>query len=493
MKYHQRVNNPMQPKSDESNSLTVLCLEDSPKDAEIIRESLVDSGYNLKMECTATEIEFVSMLKTRTYDVILADFKLPGFDAFAALQKTMEICPHVPFICVSGSICGEDAIELLKQGAADYIIKDRLEKLPSAIQRVLDEVNEKKALRQAEEFIISQNTLLTALINSPNDLIIFSLDRNYCFTTFNEKHRAEMKRVWNTDINIGMNLLDCMHIPELRESAKQSIDCVLKGESFFEIQHQPEPDIYYEFSWNPIWQNKEVVGATVFIKDITERKKAEEEIKKSLEEKVVLLKEIHHRVKNNLQIILSLISIQSVKNNSSDVNKALESISNRIRSISIVHELIYQSDNFSVINIAKYISMLTGLLLNQKELSRNVSVEIDTGDICFDVNMMIPLGAIINELSTNAIKYAFPDGKGIIRISITSSGDVYTLVFHDNGKGFDENVDMQSDNSLGLTILHAMVRQIHGDLNIEKDGGTKVTITFREVKLSTYGDMSSHV
>ena len=131
--------------------------------------------------------------------------------------------------------------------------------------------------KRAEKMLESQHALLKALINSARDTIIFSLDRDYCYTVFNEKHREEMKRVWNADIKIGMNLLDCMQMSELRELAKQSIDRALKGEVFSEIQHQPEPDIYYEFSWNPIWQNKEVVGVTVLIKDITERKRAEKE------------------------------------------------------------------------------------------------------------------------------------------------------------------------------------------------------------------------
>ena len=130
--------------------LNVLCLEDSPKDAELIREFLIDSGYQLNMDCTAVENEFVSFLRGRRYDIILSDFKLPGFDAFAALKWSVEICPEVPFICVSGTVGEETAIELLKKGAVDYILKDRLIRLPSAIQRAIEESKEKKARLQAE-------------------------------------------------------------------------------------------------------------------------------------------------------------------------------------------------------------------------------------------------------------------------------------------------------------------------------------------------------
>ena len=131
--------------------LKVLCLEDSKQDVEIIRELLVDAGFDLTMDSTAREKEFASLLRTRNYDIILADFKLPGFDAFAALRWVKEIVPHVPFICVSGSIGEETAVEILKHGAVDYILKDRLAKLPSAIERALREAKEKEAHQRAEE------------------------------------------------------------------------------------------------------------------------------------------------------------------------------------------------------------------------------------------------------------------------------------------------------------------------------------------------------
>ncbi|OGU26771.1 MAG: hypothetical protein A2X66_05905 [Ignavibacteria bacterium GWA2_54_16] len=265
----------------ENIPLKVLCLEDSPRDVEIMRDLLTDAGFDLAMDSTAVESEFVSFLRNRTYDLILSDFTLPGFDAFAALRWCKELCPAVPFICVSGTVGEETAIEMLKRGAVDYVLKDRPTKLPSAIRRALDEAKEREARRRAAELFESQYTLLTALINSPKDLIIFSLDTNYCYTTFNEKHREEMKRVWKTEITIGMNLLDCMQIPALQDLAKQSIDRALMGESFSELQHQPDLDISHEFSWNPVYQNSEVIGVTVFIRDITERKRSEEALEKS--------------------------------------------------------------------------------------------------------------------------------------------------------------------------------------------------------------------
>ena len=124
----------MEAQADVNTMLKVLCLEDSPQDAEIMRELLTDTGYDITMDCTQGEKEFVSFLRQGSYDIILSDFKLPGFDAFAALRWTMEICPSVPFICVSGSIGEEAAVELLKKGAVDYVLKDSMVRLPASIK-----------------------------------------------------------------------------------------------------------------------------------------------------------------------------------------------------------------------------------------------------------------------------------------------------------------------------------------------------------------------
>jgi CheY-like chemotaxis protein len=125
-----------------------------------MREIMIDAGYDLNMDCTAVEKEFVLLLRSHKYDIILSDFKLPGFDGFTALRWSVEICPDVPFICISGTVGEETAVELLKMGAVDYILKDRLIRLPSAIQRAIKEAKEKEARQFAEKEIVSLNKQL---------------------------------------------------------------------------------------------------------------------------------------------------------------------------------------------------------------------------------------------------------------------------------------------------------------------------------------------
>jgi PAS domain S-box-containing protein len=153
-------------------SLFVLFLEDNPKDADVCRELIIDSGYNLNMDITATEKEFESFLSTRKYDVILADFKLPGFDAFGALRLCNKICPDVPFICVSGTIGEEIAVELLKLGAVDYIMKDRIDRLPFAIKKAIDDAKEKESRQKAEILLTASEMQYRRLFESAKDGIL---------------------------------------------------------------------------------------------------------------------------------------------------------------------------------------------------------------------------------------------------------------------------------------------------------------------------------
>jgi len=140
--------------------LNILSLEDSERDFEIIREHLFDAGFKLEMIRVEKKNEFSFSLRNAKWDIILADFKLPGFDAFSALQLSKEICPDVPFICVSGSIGEETAIDLIKSGADDYVLKDKLNRLPFAISRALDGAKDRIARRQAEEALRESERIL---------------------------------------------------------------------------------------------------------------------------------------------------------------------------------------------------------------------------------------------------------------------------------------------------------------------------------------------
>ena len=151
---------------DNENPLRILHIEDSPPDAEIIRERLIDAGFSFHLDWADDEQEFTSFLHGGRYDIILADYQIPGFNAPAAYQLAKTVCPDVPFICVSGAVGEDRAVELIRQGATDYVQKDRLDRLPLAIQRALDEADERKARIQAEDALREQEEKYRNLFNN---------------------------------------------------------------------------------------------------------------------------------------------------------------------------------------------------------------------------------------------------------------------------------------------------------------------------------------
>ncbi len=228
----------------------------------------------------------------------------------------------------------------------------------------------------------------------------------------------------------------------------------------------------------------EVVGTVCVATDITERKEADEQVKKSLREKEILLSEIHHRVKNNLAVISGILHLQAYETDNDQVAKALSESQARIQSISLVHEMLYHSDTLSFIDYRSYVNDLvqaiTSMHINE---SRNISVTSDVDDFSLDINKAIPCSLLLNEIIVNSFKHAF-EGKseGQIRISMKEKDQIINLVVEDNGLGLDENGMKKSDN-LGTTLIKTLASQLNGEYKVSagKNGaGTRVEITFKK-------------
>ena len=221
------------------------------------------------------------------------------------------------------------------------------------------------------------------------------------------------------------------------------------------------------------------------VRDITERKQAEEKIKKSLHEKEMLLKEIHHRVKNNLQIISSLLYLQTNELKNEHVLNIITESQNRIRSMAMIHEKLYKSKDIARIAFSEYIQDLTTFLYRSYSLNSDiVKLKMDTGDVLLDIDSAIPCGLIINELVTNTLKYAFPQNrKGEINIKFFSKNNKdFEFIISDNGVGLPDNFQLETCESLGLRLVNNLVDQLNGNMEINKEGGTTFRITFSQNK-----------
>ncbi len=221
------------------------------------------------------------------------------------------------------------------------------------------------------------------------------------------------------------------------------------------------------------------VGAVVL--DITERKQAEEKVQKSLIEKELLLKEIHHRVKNNLQVISSLLSLQSKSISNREAQEALEASQARVQSMAFIHEKLYQSPDLASVDFEDYLKSLTSNIYHSYAGDRDgITLRVDAKDVSIDISRAMTCGLIINEIISNSLKYAFPNGrKGEIRIEIrTQKDDTYTMSIGDNGIGLPTGLDINTSTSLGLRLVKMFVRQLKADLAVYREGGTEFQITF---------------
>lgn len=214
------------------------------------------------------------------------------------------------------------------------------------------------------------------------------------------------------------------------------------------------------------------------------RKKTEAQIRASLEEKDVLLKEIHHRVKNNMQVISSLLNLQSRHINDPNVLEMFKESQRRIRSMALIHERLYQSSDLSRIEFSQYLlNLATHLFQSCKVDSNRIRLTMDAEEVFLNINTAIPCGLIVNELVSNALKHGFPDGRsGEVAVELHNiEGDGYMLRVRDDGVGFPEGLDFRRTETLGMQIIVTLVSQIEGRLELQRQGGTTFTLEFIEI------------
>lgn len=213
-----------------------------------------------------------------------------------------------------------------------------------------------------------------------------------------------------------------------------------------------------------------------------ERRRDEELIRKSLREKEVLLREIHHRVKNNMQVISSMLGLQSRYVKDEESLKIFEDGRNRIRSMALIHEMLYLSEDFARIDFDAYVKTLAASLFNLYDVSsERVRLTTDVEEAGFGLDRAVPCGLIINELLTNALKYAFPgDRSGEITVGVHFRDGAVELSVGDDGVGLPKGLDFRKTETLGLQLVTNLVKQLQGDILLDRTGGTRFVISLKK-------------
>jgi len=217
-------------------------------------------------------------------------------------------------------------------------------------------------------------------------------------------------------------------------------------------------------------------------RDVTERKKAEHQLERSLHEKEVLLQEIHHRVKNNMQVIISLLRLQAQYVKDRRDFELFRMSQERIYSMALIHEKLYKSKDFTRVNFSQYFeSFIIHIFHTYNVDSDKIKYNLDIKEIKADINTAIPLGLIFNELVSNVFKHAFPNdrkGEVLIKLGRDKKGKKSILTIRDNGVGMPGELDLKNPKTLGLQLVKDLVNQINGDIRIKKKPGTEIEIIF---------------
>lgn len=277
---------------------------------------------------------------------------------------------------------------------------------------------------------------------------------------------------------LQMSIPDLEAVEKPEETANHIKNIIEHGYDRFESRHRRKDGTIFDIEVSTQYSHEQGGMFIAFIQDITERKRALDAIRVSLREKDILLREVHHRVKNNLQIISSLLSLQADKISDPESRVLFKDSRDRVKSIALVHEKLYRTADVAHVDLRDYVQSLTMYLFHSYGApSRGISPHIDIGDVSLGIDLAEPCGLIINELVSNSLKYAFLDDGGTISVTVTQEKkDIVRLVVADSGRGLPPGFDIRTVETLGLRLVRSLVGQIRGSLTVSGGPGTAFVI-----------------
>jgi len=338
----------------------------------------------------------------------------------------------------------------------------------------------------AQQETLSQTAKLEALFEGSSHYI-WTIDIKNKLTSFNKNYTELINKIYYTipkigePLNRGKMLEDKSYISKMIENYGRAF----VGEKInfeLELLGSSNERVCLDVYLNPVFDKDIVVEVSGIAHDVTTTKLNEIRITQSLKEKEVLLKEVHHRVKNNMQIISSILNLQSSYITDGKILNLLRESQNRIKTMAYIHESLYQNKTFSSVNFNDYLTQLISNVIHSYSVSPDkMKLIINCEKTILNLDTSIPLGLIINELVTNSIKHAFPaTSRGKISINLRTQNKFVFLTVEDNGIGISSEISPEKSGTLGLQLVYTLIDQIDGKVSFEslQPHGTKVIISF---------------
>ena len=457
----------------------ILVVEDESIVAKDIEKRLKSLGYAVPAVVSSGEEAIKKTAQTHP-DLVLMDIKIKGDVDGVEAATQIRARFNIPVVYLT-AYSDEKTLERAKiTEPLGYILKPFEEReLHTAIEIALYKHKMEKKLKECQQW-------LTTTLKSIGDAVI-ATDTKGLVTFINRV--ASALTGWKQKAAFGKNLTEVFNIidEETRPLTESLVTKVLREGVFVALENhtliaKDGTETPIDVSSAPIRDEEEnITGVVLVFRDITERKRAEEKIKSSLKEKEVLLKEIHHRVKNNLQVISSMLHLQSGYIKDKQALEMFRESQNRVKLMVLIHEKLYQSKDLARIDFAEYIRDLVAHLFRSYGVdSEVIALKINVEDVILGIDTAIPCGLIINELVSNSLKHAFPAGKkGEICIDLRSdNNNKFTLTVSDNGIGFPRDLDFRKTETLGLQLVITLVEQLGGTIELYRNGGTEFKIKF---------------
>ena len=476
--------------------ILVLLVEDSPTDALLIGAVLSDVP-DVQYEVThAVRLsDGLARARETRFDVVLLDLGLPDAQGMDTFRKFHRQVPELPVLVLTGLDDISVGLQAIQEGAQDYLIKNKINSsvLSRVIRYAIDRHRAATALTASEErFQLAVNGAAAGLWdwNPQTDAMYFS-----------PKFKAIMGYEDHELPNETRAHQDVIH-PDDLGLVVASLEEHLQHRSPYDVEYRVRTRSgelrWIESRGQALWNNSgEPYRMVGWIMDITERKHAEDklrelntslerraaELQASVKEKEAMLQEIHHRVKNNLQIISSLLSLQSGYILDPQVLVQFRESQGRIRSMALIHEKLYQSERLTKVDLADYMQSLVSILMRTYAANANVKLELRLRPASVSIDTAVPVGLMLNELVTNALKYAFPSerlGQLLVELDTDGQGQIILRV-QDDGVGLKPDFQFEQASTLGLRLVRMFAKQLRANVTLHSEPGhTAFDICFKE-------------
>jgi PAS domain S-box-containing protein len=504
----------------------ILCVDDQEANLKLLEKLLVPRGYTVVKAASGQDA--LLQINSQAVDLVLLDVIMPGMDGFEVCRQIKKDpkLRSIPVIMVTALTAKEDRILGIEAGAEEFLSKpfdlaevlaririllkmkeldDDRQSAEKALQKSHAELEDKvrertreliKANEMLQADIIERKRAGDALMKSEKkfrDIFENVLDAYYetaidgTILEISPSIEIMSKGQYHRDELIGKSMKDFYSDSVIRQSLMDTLqergkvldyEIKLKNRDGSLIPCAISSRIHFDAHGRP----EKILGT---IRDITERKRAEEKIKNSLLEKEVLLKEVHHRVKNNLMTIIGLLKMQETKANNEMFNPLLQELESRVRAMALVHEGLHKSDDLAHIHLQNYIETMGAQICAQFGAERDIRFAVQAAGVDVGLDIAVPCGLILNELITNACKHAFPGGKPRsgaslceISISIAKEDGTLILTVANNGVDLPDEVNWKNPETVGLQLIKMLSKQINGSIEVDRSSGTVFSLKF---------------